>query len=99
MLRVHDTSAAHSDIDKELGTEKYGSEQILTDGKQDDVRKTRRKSDVLVDNWKEGRNTNESRNELSRSWYSCTRCWNPQIQRQINFNLPLCLYCRSELED
>ena len=45
--------------------EKYGSEQILTDGKQDDVRKARRKSDVLVDNWKEGRNTNESRNELS----------------------------------
>ena len=37
--------------------EKYGSELILTDGKQNDVRKARRKSDVLVDNWKEGKNT------------------------------------------
>ena len=47
--------------------EKYGSERILTDGKQNDARKMRRKSDVLVDNWKEGRNTNKLRNELSRS--------------------------------
>jgi len=50
MLRVHDTSAAHSDIYKELGMEKYGSKRILTDGKQDGARKARRKSDVLVDN-------------------------------------------------
>ena len=35
---------------KELGMEKYGSELILTDGKQDDARKARRKSDSLVDN-------------------------------------------------
>ena len=50
MLRVHDTSAAHSDIYKELGMEKYGSELILTDRKQADTRKARRKSDVMVDN-------------------------------------------------
>ena len=50
MLRVHDTSAAHSDIYEELGMEKYGSELILADGKQDDARKERRTSDVLVDN-------------------------------------------------
>ena len=30
MLRVHDTSAAHSDIYKELGMEKYRNERILT---------------------------------------------------------------------
>ena len=36
MLRTHDTSAAHSDIYKELGMEKYCSEQILTDWKQED---------------------------------------------------------------
>ena len=84
MLRVHDISAAHSASYKEFGMEKYGSELILTDGKQDDARKARRKSDVLVDNWKEGRNISESRNKLSRSWYSCTRCWNAQIQIQIN---------------
>ena len=59
MLRVHDTSAAHSDIYQELGMEKYGRELLLMHGKQDDARKARRKSDVLVDNWKEGRNTNE----------------------------------------
>jgi len=46
--------------------EKYDNERTLTDGKQDDAREARRKSDVLVDIWKEGRNTNESRNELSR---------------------------------
>ena len=68
MLRAHETSVVHSDIYKELGMEKYDSEQILTDEKQDDARKARRKSDVLVDNWKEGRNINESRNELSWSW-------------------------------
>ena len=39
--------------------EKHGSELLLTHGKQDDARKARRKSDVLVDHWKEGRNTNE----------------------------------------
>jgi len=50
MLRVHDTSAAHSAIYQELEMEKYGSELILTDGKQDDARKARRKSDVRVDN-------------------------------------------------
>ena len=33
-LRVHDTSAAHSDIYKELGMEKYWSELTLTDWKQ-----------------------------------------------------------------
>ena len=49
-LRVHDTSAAHSAIYKELGMEKYGSELVRMDGKQDDARKARRKSDVLVDN-------------------------------------------------
>ena len=66
------------------------SELQLTDGKQDDARKTRRKSDVLVDDWKGGMKTNESRTELSRSWYSCTRCWNPQIQIQINESEPDC---------
>ena len=50
MVRVHDTSAAHSVIYKELGMEKYGSELVRTDGKQDDARKGSRKSDVLVDN-------------------------------------------------
>ena len=35
--------------------EKYGSELIRTNGKQDDARKVRRKSDVLIDNWKKGR--------------------------------------------
>ena len=83
MLRVHDTSAAHSEIYKELGRKKYCRELTLTDWKQDDARKARRKSDVLVVNWQEGRTTNESMNELSRSWYSYTRCWNPQIQIQI----------------
>ena len=39
--------------------EKYGSELILTDRKQDDARKARRKSDVLVDNWKEGIQTSQ----------------------------------------
>ena len=39
MLRVHDTSAAHSDIYKKLGMEKYGNELILTDRKQADTRK------------------------------------------------------------
>ena len=34
---------------------KYGSELILTDRKQADTRKARRKSDVLVNNWKDGR--------------------------------------------
>ena len=75
--------------------EKYGSELIRTDGKQDDARKARRKSDVLVDNWKEGRNINESRNESSRSWYSCTRCWNPQIQIQISQSEPDCTVGKS----
>ena len=32
MLRVHDTSAAHSTIYQELGMEKYGSELLLTHG-------------------------------------------------------------------
>jgi len=64
MLWVHDTSTAHSDIDKELRMEKYGSERILTAWTQEDTKRTRKKSDILVDNWKEGRNTNE--NELSR---------------------------------
>ena len=50
MLRVHDTSAAHSAIYKELGMKKYGSELTLTDGKQDDARRVRKKSDALVDN-------------------------------------------------
>ena len=50
LLRVHDTSTAHSDIDKELRMKKYGGELTLTDGKQDDARKVRRKSDALVDN-------------------------------------------------
>ena len=92
MVRVHDTSAAHSDISKELGMEKYCSELILTDWKQDNARKAKRKSDVLGDNIKEGRNTNESMNALSRSWYSCTRCWNSRIQIQTSLNLNL-LYC------
>ena len=52
MLRVHDTSAAYSDIYKGLEIQKYGRELLQTDGKQDDARKARRKSDVLVDNWK-----------------------------------------------
>jgi len=89
MLRVDDTSAAHSDIYKELGMKKYGNELALTDWKEEDEKKSRRKSDILVDNWQEGRTTNEIRNEVSRSWYSCTRCWNPQIQRQISLNLNL----------
>ena len=50
MLQVHDTFAAHSDLYKELGMEKYGRELVRTDGKQDDARIARRKSDVLVDN-------------------------------------------------
>ena len=50
MLRVHDTSAAHSDISKELGMETYGSELTLTDWKQEDEKKARRKSDRLVEN-------------------------------------------------
>ena len=50
MVRVHDTSAAHSAISKEFGMEKHGSELILTDWKQDNARKARRKSDVLGDN-------------------------------------------------
>ena len=62
MLRVHDTSAAHSDIYKELGTEKKSSELILTDRKQDDARKVRRKSNVLVDNGKEGIQTRQGMN-------------------------------------
>ena len=62
MLRVRDTSAAHSDSYKELGTAKYGNEQIQPDGKQDDVKKMRRKSDVVVDNWKEGTQTSQGMN-------------------------------------
>ena len=55
MLRVHDTSAAHSAVYKELGMEKYDNERILTDGKQDVARKVRRKSDVwLTTGRKEG---------------------------------------------
>ena len=50
MLRVYDTFAAHSDIYKELGMEKYCSELTLTDWKQEDETKARRKSDSLVDN-------------------------------------------------
>ena len=65
------------------GRYKYGSELILTDRKQDDARKARRKSDVLVDNWKEGRNTNEARTELSMTVYSCTRCWNLKFRYRL----------------
>ena len=54
MLRVHDISAAHSVIYKELGMEKYGSELTLTDWKQEDEKKARRKSDILSDNCKKG---------------------------------------------
>ena len=54
MLRVHDTSAAHSDIYKKLGMEKYGSELTLTDWKPEEAKKARRKSDILVDNCKVG---------------------------------------------
>ena len=42
--------------------EKYGSELIPTDGKQDDAKKTRRKSDVLVDNGKEGIQSSQGMN-------------------------------------
>ena len=43
--------------------EKQNSELILTDGKQDDVRKARRKSDVLgATGRKEGRQTSQGRN-------------------------------------
>ena len=59
--------------------EKYGSERILTDGKQNDARKMRRKSDVLVDNWKEGRTTNESK--VMVFLYSLL---GPQIQIQVS---------------
>ena len=54
MLRVHDTSAAHSDISKELGMKTYGSELTLTDWKQEDEKKARRKLDILIDNYKKG---------------------------------------------
>ena len=50
MLQVHDTSAAHSDIYKELGMEKYDSERTLTEWKQEEEKKARRKLDSLVDN-------------------------------------------------
>jgi len=50
MLRANDTFAARSATYKGLEMEKYGSELLLTDGKQDDARKARRKSDVLVNN-------------------------------------------------
>ena len=42
--------------------EKYGSELIQTDGKQDNARKARRKSDVLGDNRKEVREQNQGMN-------------------------------------
>ena len=68
--------------------EKYGSERILTDGKQDHARKMRRKSDVLVDNRKEGRNTNESRNELSSHGILVLIAGIPTFgYRSINLNL------------
>ena len=44
--------AAHSDIAKELGMKKYGSERILTDWKQEEEKKARRISDILVDNYR-----------------------------------------------
>ena len=59
MLRVHDTSATHSDIYKELGMEKYCSE---TDWKPQEAKKTRRKSNILVDNRKEGIQTRQGMN-------------------------------------
>ena len=62
MLWVNDTSTAHSDIDKELRMEKYRSERILTAWKQEDTKRTRKKSDILVDNWKEGIQTSQGIN-------------------------------------
>jgi len=52
MLRVHDTFTAHSDIYKELGMKQYCSERTLTNWKQEDEKKVRRKSDIMVDNCK-----------------------------------------------
>ena len=54
MFRVHDTSAAHSDVYKEFGMKTYGRELTIRDWKQEDEKKARRKSDILVDNCQEG---------------------------------------------
>jgi len=52
MLRVHDTSAAHSESSTNLEMETYCCELTLTDWEQEDTKKTRKKSDILVANCK-----------------------------------------------
>ena len=42
--------------------EKDGSELALTGWKQEDTKKTKKKSDILVDNWKEGIQTSQGIN-------------------------------------
>ena len=84
MLQVHDTSAAHSDIYKELEMEKYGSEPVRTDGKQDDARKARRKigcSGWQLEGKKEYKRVKEWIVKVMVCLYSLLE---PQIQIQIS---------------